>query len=90
MRADGLGVVASREYHHGMFESAMQVGPGVVERGLLDISERDLARPKYFRTFVGTCGYILPVIFGHQKCMPAKYAITIPPTMMKWKWATTK
>jgi hypothetical protein len=52
----GLGVVASREYHRGMFESAMQVGPGVVEKGLLDISERDLERPKYFRTFVGTCG----------------------------------
>lgn len=56
VRADGLGVVASREYHRGMFESAMQVGPGVVEEGVLDISERDLARPKYFRTFVGTCG----------------------------------
>jgi hypothetical protein len=55
-RADGLGVVASREYHRGMFESAMQVGPGIVEHGVLDISERDLQRPKYFRTFVGTCG----------------------------------
>jgi len=56
VRADGLGVVASREYHRGMFDSAMQVGPGVVEQGKLDISERDLERPKYFRTFVGTCG----------------------------------
>jgi hypothetical protein len=56
VRADGLSVVASREYHRGMFESAMQVGPGVVERGALDISERDLERPRYFRTFVGTCG----------------------------------
>jgi len=55
-RSDGLGVVASREYHRGMFASAMQVGPGVVEQGALDISERDLERPKYFRTFVGTCG----------------------------------
>jgi len=55
-RTDGLGVVASREYHRGMFTSAMQVGPGVVEQGALDISERDLERPKYFRTFVGTCG----------------------------------
>ena len=51
-----LGVVGFREYHRGMFDSAMQVGPGVVERGLLDISERDLQRPKYFRTFVATCG----------------------------------
>jgi hypothetical protein len=56
VRPDGLGVVASREYHRGMFESAMQVGPGVVEQGLLDISERDLERPKFFRTFVATCG----------------------------------
>lgn len=56
VRSDGLGVVASREYHRGMFESAMQVGPGVVEQGLLDISERDLERPKYFRTFVAACG----------------------------------
>jgi hypothetical protein len=55
VRSGGLGVVASREYHRGMFESAMQVGPGVVEQGLLDISERDLERPKFFRTFVATC-----------------------------------
>ena len=38
-----------------MFTSALQVGPGIVERGKLDISERDLERPKYFRTFVATC-----------------------------------
>ena len=31
------------------------MGPGIVERGKLDISERDLERPKYFRTFVATC-----------------------------------
>lgn len=55
-RTDGVGVVAVREYHRGMFESALQVGPGVVEGGLLDISERDLQRPQYFRTFVATCG----------------------------------
>jgi hypothetical protein len=27
----------------------------VVEEGRLDISERDLTRPKYYRTFVGLC-----------------------------------
>ena len=56
VRSEGIGVVASREYHTGMFESALQVGPGIVEEGLLDISERDLQRPEYFRTFVATCG----------------------------------
>ncbi|MCZ6641432.1 MAG: hypothetical protein O7F71_07645 [Gammaproteobacteria bacterium] len=56
VRSEGIGVVASREYHTGMFESALQVGPGIVEEGLLDISVRDLQRPEYFRTFVATCG----------------------------------
>lgn len=56
VRDEQLGVVGFREYHRGMFASAMQVGPGVVEQGLLDISERDLQRPRYFRTFVATCG----------------------------------
>ena len=27
-------------------------------------------------------GYMRPNIFGHQKWMPPRYAITIPPTMM--------
>jgi hypothetical protein len=56
VRDHGIGVVGIRDYNRGMFESAMQVGPGVVEQGLLDISERDLQRPKYFRSFVATCG----------------------------------
>ena len=34
--------------------------------------------------------YILPVIFGHQKCRPASQASSIPPTMVKWKCAITK
>ncbi|MCZ6617512.1 MAG: hypothetical protein O7E57_05225 [Gammaproteobacteria bacterium] len=56
VRSESIGVVASREYHIGMFTSALQVGPGIVEEGKLDISERDLERPEYFRTFVATCG----------------------------------
>jgi len=36
--------------------SAMQAGPGIIEQGLLDISERDLTRQKYFRSFVAECG----------------------------------
>ena len=55
-RGNRLGVVSIREYHRGMFDSALQVGPGVVEAGLLDISDRDLQRPRYFRTVVATCG----------------------------------
>ena len=27
-------------------------------------------------------GYMRPEILGHQKCIPPKYAITMPPTMM--------
>ena len=41
VRSESVGVVASREYHIGMFTSALQVGPGIVEEGKLDISERD-------------------------------------------------
>ena len=35
-------------------------------------------------------GYMRPVILGHQKCTPARNAISMPPTMTKWKWATMK
>jgi hypothetical protein len=55
VRPAGLGVVPIRAYHRGMFDSAVQAGPGVVEEGRLDISERDLTRPRYYRTFVGLC-----------------------------------
>ena len=55
-RSDSLGVLGHREFHRGMYPSAVQLGPGIVEKGLLDISERDLARPRYLRAFVATCG----------------------------------
>ena len=51
-----LGVVDHLQYERGLFPSAMQVGPGVIEQGKLDISERDLERPAYFRALVATCG----------------------------------
>ena len=38
------------------FHSALQAGPGIIEEGQLDISERDLQRQKYFRSFVAECG----------------------------------
>ena len=52
----GLGVVHRSDYERGLFNSALQVGPGIIEAGELDISTRDLERPKYFRSFVATCG----------------------------------
>ncbi len=52
---DGIGVVHRKDYQRGLFHSAIQAGPGVVEAGELDISERDLKRPRYFRSFVAVC-----------------------------------
>ena len=51
----GLTVLARREYHRGLLESALQVGPGVVEDGALDISPRERNLPAYFRAFAATC-----------------------------------
>ena len=56
LRPDSLGVLGHREFHRGMYPSAVQLGPGIVEQGLLDISERDLTRPRYLRAFIATCG----------------------------------
>lgn len=58
----GLGVVNRGAYHRDLFESALQAGPGIVERGQLDISERELKLPAYFRTFVARCDGAL--LFG--------------------------
>lgn len=53
---DGIGVVGRSAYHRGLFSSALQVGPGIIEQGKLDISERELKLPEYFRTFLANCG----------------------------------
>lgn len=50
-----LTVLARGEYHRGLLESALQVGPGVVEDGALDISPRERNLPAYFRAFAATC-----------------------------------
>jgi hypothetical protein len=52
---DGIGVVHREAYQRDLFHSALQAGPGIIEQGELDISERDLQRPKYFRSFVAVC-----------------------------------
>jgi len=51
----GMGVVHKEAYHRDLFHSALQAGPGIIEEGALDISERDLQRPKYFRSFIAVC-----------------------------------
>ena len=55
VRNGRLGVLARGEYHRGLLESALQVGPGIVERGTLDISPRERNLPAYFRAFVASC-----------------------------------
>jgi len=51
----GIGVVHRDHYQRDLFHSALQVGPGIIEAGNLDISEADLQRPKYFRSFMAIC-----------------------------------
>jgi hypothetical protein len=51
----GIGVVHRDHYQRDLFHSALQVGPGIIEEGKLDISEADLQRPKYFRSFMAIC-----------------------------------
>ena len=50
-----LSIIGRRDYHPGLFESAIQVGPGVVEKGRLDIVPRERELPSYIRAFVATC-----------------------------------
>ena len=55
LRDGVLDIIGRADYHRGLFTSAMQVGPGVVEHGKLDISERELNLPEHFRAFVARC-----------------------------------
>ena len=55
LREGALDIIGRADYHRGLFTSAMQVGPGVVEFGNLDISERELNLPAHFRAFVARC-----------------------------------
>lgn len=50
-----IGVVGRGAFHRGLFASALQVGPGILEQGQLDISTRELKLPAYFRTFLVSC-----------------------------------
>ncbi len=55
LRNGVLDIIGRADYHRGLFTSSMQVGPGVVEHGKLDISERELNLPEHFRAFVARC-----------------------------------
>ena len=55
VHADGLSVIGRRDYHPGLFESALQVGPGIVQSGKLDILQRERNLPAHIRAFVATC-----------------------------------
>ena len=50
-----IAIVGRNDFHQGMFESAIQVGPGIIEGGLLDISPRERKLPTYVRAFVASC-----------------------------------
>ena len=52
---DEFGVVHRNAYEQELFTDALQVGPGIIEQGKLDISAKDLERPKYFRSVVALC-----------------------------------
>lgn len=52
----GLGVVHRGAFHRGLFAAAVQVGPGIIEGGKLDINETERRLPTYLRSFVGACG----------------------------------
>ncbi len=53
---DGDMTVTGRaQFHPGLFEAAIQVGPGVVQAGRLDILQRERELPTYYRAFTATC-----------------------------------
>lgn len=50
-----LRVIPRETYHLGLFDSAIQVGPGIVQAGKLDILQRERELPAHIRAFVATC-----------------------------------
>lgn len=55
VRAGELGIIGRDEYHPGLFESAIQVGPGIVQLGKLDILQRERQLPAHIRAVVAAC-----------------------------------
>ena len=52
---DDLRVIPREDFHPGLFDSAIQVGPGIVQEGKLDILQRERKLPPHIRAFVATC-----------------------------------
>ena len=52
---DDLRVIPREDFHPGLFDSAIQVGPGIVQDGKLDILQRERKLPPHIRAFVATC-----------------------------------
>lgn len=55
VRDGRFAAIGRGDYHRGLFESALQAGPGVIEGGRLAIRPRERDLPAYFRAFVGVC-----------------------------------
>ena len=53
--AGDLAVIARDEFHSGMFEAAIQVGPGIIQDGRLDILQRERQLPAHIRAAAATC-----------------------------------
>ena len=52
---DKISIVHRANYQTETFTDALQLGPGIIENRVLDISEKDLERPQYFRSFTALC-----------------------------------
>ena len=53
--AGELRIMARDEFHTGLFEAAIQVGPGIVQNGRLDILQRERKLPAHIRAAVAIC-----------------------------------
>lgn len=53
--AGALGVITRDEFHSGLFEAAIQVGPGIIENDRLDILQRERKLPAHIRAAVAIC-----------------------------------
>ena len=53
--AGELAVTARNDFHSGLFEAAIQVGPGIVQNGQLDILQRERQLPAYIRAAAAIC-----------------------------------
>ena len=55
IQRERFGIIGRNAFSPGIFTDALQVGPGIIETGRLDINERELRLPAYFRSFIALC-----------------------------------